>query len=63
MPVIDRHSGEIRQAQVFVAVLGASSYTFAEATWSQTGWAPTPAASPSSAGCRRSWCQTTCAAR
>ncbi|MBN0574074.1 IS21-like element ISPpu23 family transposase, partial [Pseudomonas aeruginosa] len=33
--VIDRHSGEIRQAQVFVAVLGASSYTFAEATWSQ----------------------------
>lgn len=35
VPVIDRHSGEIRQAQVFVAVLGASSYTFAEATWSQ----------------------------
>lgn len=33
--MIDRHSGEIRQAQVFVAVLGASSYTFAEATWSQ----------------------------
>ena len=35
VPVIDRHSGEIRQSQVFVAVLGASSYTFAEATWSQ----------------------------
>lgn len=35
MPAIDRHSGEIRQAQVFVAVLGASSYTFAEITWSQ----------------------------
>ncbi len=35
VPVIDRRSGEIRQAQVFVAVLGASSYTFAEATWSQ----------------------------
>ena len=35
VPVIDRTTGEIRQAQVFVAVLGASSYTFAEATWSQ----------------------------
>ena len=35
VPVINRSSGEIRQAQVFVAVLGASSYTFAEATWSQ----------------------------
>jgi transposase len=33
--VIDRHTGEIRQTQIFVAVLGASSYTFAEATWSQ----------------------------
>jgi len=33
--VVDRSSGEIRQAQVFVAVLGASNYTFAEATWSQ----------------------------
>lgn len=36
VPVIDRQTGEIRQAQIFVAVLGASSYTFAEATWSQT---------------------------
>ncbi|NVL23798.1 IS21 family transposase, partial [Pseudomonas syringae pv. actinidiae] len=39
-----RQTGEIRQAQIFVAVLGASSYTFAEATWSQklpTGWART----------------------
>jgi transposase len=35
VPVIDRHSGEIRQEQMFVAVLGASGYTFAEATWSQ----------------------------
>lgn len=34
--VIDGASGEARQAQVFVAVLGASSYTFAEATWSQS---------------------------
>ena len=34
--VIDAESGEARQAQVFVAVLGASSYTYAEATWSQS---------------------------
>jgi transposase len=33
--VIDRATGEVRQAQVFIAVLGASSYTFAEATWTQ----------------------------
>lgn len=36
VPVIDRHTGVIRQAQIFVAVLGASSYTFAEATWTQS---------------------------
>jgi transposase len=35
LPIIDRATGEERQAQVFVAVLGASSYTFAEATWTQ----------------------------
>ena len=35
VPVICRQTGEIRTAQVFVAVLGASSYTYAEATWSQ----------------------------
>lgn len=33
--VTDGASGEIREAQVFVAVLGASNYTFIEATWSQ----------------------------
>lgn len=33
--VVDAASGEIREAQIFVAVLGASSYTFAEATWTQ----------------------------
>ena len=35
VPVVDRATGEIREAQIFVAVLGASNYTFAEATWSQ----------------------------
>jgi transposase len=33
--VIDRHSGEIRQSEIFVAVLGASNYTYAEASWTQ----------------------------
>ena len=33
--VIDRATGEVRSAQIFVAVLGASSYTYAEATWTQ----------------------------
>ena len=33
--VVDRETGELRSAQVFVAVLGASSYTYAEATWTQ----------------------------
>ena len=36
MPVVNRSTGEIRQAEIFVAVFGASNYTFAEATWSQT---------------------------
>jgi transposase len=35
VPVIDIATGEIQEAQVFVAVLGASSYAYAEATWSQ----------------------------
>jgi transposase len=34
--VVDRQTGEIRQAKNFVAVMGASSYTYAEATWIQS---------------------------
>ncbi len=34
--VVDAMTGEIRRAQVFVAVLGASNYTYACATWQQT---------------------------
>lgn len=34
--IYDAHTGEVNHAQIFVAVLGASSYTFAEATWTQT---------------------------
>lgn len=33
--IIDRHTGEVRPAQIFVAVLGCSNYTFVEATWTQ----------------------------
>lgn len=36
MPIIDADTGEIRPASIFVAVLGASSYTFACATAGQT---------------------------
>ena len=35
VPVTDRATGEIREAQIFVAVLGTSNHTYAEATWSQ----------------------------
>ncbi|MCC6174768.1 MAG: IS21 family transposase [Chloroflexi bacterium] len=35
IPIVDPHTGEISEAELFVAVLGASSYTYAEATPSQ----------------------------
>ena len=35
VPVMDRLTGEIRQAQIFVAVMGASNFTYAEATFTQ----------------------------
>ena len=35
VPIINPQTGEVDTAQVFVAVLGASNYTYAEATWSQ----------------------------
>ena len=36
VPIVDAETGEIRPASIFVAVLGASSYTFAGATPGQT---------------------------
>lgn len=36
IPVTDPQTGEVKWAEIFVAVLGASNYTYAEATWSQT---------------------------
>ena len=34
--IFDGLTGEVLTAQLFVAALGASSYTYAEATWTQT---------------------------
>jgi transposase len=34
VPVTDPMTGEIRQAAIFVAVLGVSNYTYCDATWS-----------------------------
>jgi transposase len=36
VPIIDAMTGEVHAAHLFVAVLGASSYTYAEACWSET---------------------------
>jgi len=36
VPIRSRKTGEMYQAQIFVAVLGMSNYTYAEATWDQT---------------------------
>jgi transposase len=36
VPIVDRKTGEIHGAQIFIATLGASSFTYAEATWTQT---------------------------
>jgi len=35
VPVIDPGTGEVQEAEIFVAVLGASNYTYAEAQWHQ----------------------------
>ena len=34
--IVDPATGEIRAAEIFVAVLGASNFTYAEATWTQS---------------------------
>ena len=36
VPIVDPMTGEIRQAAIFVAVLGASNYAYCEATWTQS---------------------------
>ena len=51
VPIINPGTGEIRRAEIFVAVLGASSYTYAEATWSQQ----LPTGSPRTSAASNSW--------
>lgn len=36
VPIANPKTGEVREAELFVGTLGASSYTYAEATWTQT---------------------------
>lgn len=36
MPITDQKTGKVRQAEIFVAVLGASNYTYVEACWAQS---------------------------
>lgn len=35
VPIVDRTTGELRLAHIFVAVLGCSNYTYTEATWGE----------------------------
>jgi transposase len=35
VPIVDPLSGEVRMAELFIAVLGASNLTYADATWTQ----------------------------
>ena len=35
MPIVNKRTGEVNKAQIFVAVLGASGYTYVDATYSQ----------------------------
>lgn len=36
LPIINANTGEAQESQLFIGVLGASNYTFAEVTWTQT---------------------------
>jgi transposase-like protein len=46
--IVDRLTGEVRQAQIFVAVMGASNFTYVEATWTQALASPSSRASTAS---------------
>ncbi len=62
VPVIIDVTGETREAQIFVAVLGASNFTMRRRPGLRgypIGSAPTPAPLRRSAACRVCWCPTT----
>ena len=57
VPIVDPDTGETHTAQIFIGVLGASNYTYAEAHWRQdlpTGLVPTCGCSPSWVACPKS---------
>jgi len=60
--IVDRLTDQVRPAQIFVAVMGASNFTYAEASWTQARWltgsAPIPEPSRRSAACPSCWCRT-----
>jgi transposase len=62
VPVVDASTREVREAQVFVAVWGASNYTTRRrhgARVCRTGSARTCELSSTQVACRRWWCPTT----
>ena len=36
VPIVDPLTGEVRMAELFIAALGASNFTYADATWTQS---------------------------
>src|SRR2546428_4450749 len=36
IPVVNSRTGEVHEVEIFIAVLGASNYTYVEATWTQS---------------------------
>ena len=59
--VFDSITGDAKEVELFVMVLGASNYTYAEATWTQT--LPDFVGSSTSARLPRCWCPTSSEAR
>jgi transposase len=60
--IVDRLTGQVRPAQIFVAVMGASNFTYAEASWTQAlaDWIGAHArAFVAIGGVPNCWCQTT----
>jgi transposase len=55
--IIDRLTGKTRPAQIFAAVLGASNFTYAEASWTQAlaDWIGAPNRASAPAGRVRLW--------
>jgi hypothetical protein len=60
--IVERLTGQVRPAQIFVAVMGASNFTYAEASWAQAlaDWIGAhPRAFAALAACRNCSCRTT----